>query len=88
MVGLKFVDSTSKQEFSCNEEVLMDIMNEVLEIGIDTCLGIDGGNFAGKQMIVLNNTHGYCLKLLCMNHLLSELDVSKKLPENHEVKIA
>ena len=54
----------------------MDVMNEVLQIGVDAGLGVDGFLVTGQKMEELHDTYRDRLIFLCLDHQLPELNIS------------
>ena len=46
----------------------MDVEHQVLKIGVDTGLCIDGSLLVRQKMVELHNTNCNCFKLLCFEH--------------------
>lgn len=54
-------------------------MNEILQIGVDARLGVDGFLLAGQKMKELHDTNRDGLIFLRLDHELPQLDVSDQL---------
>jgi len=59
-----FADNTREGESSYNKEVLMDLVEQVLQVGVDTGLGVDGVLFISQEVVELDDTNGDGFKLL------------------------
>lgn len=71
-----------------DEEVLVDVVQQVLEVDIYACFGVNCGLFIRQKVIELHYAHRHCLVFLCLDHELTELDILDQFREHSGVKVA
>jgi hypothetical protein len=65
----------------------MDVMQQILKIGIDASLGVYRSLFTSKQVIKLNNSDRDSLILLGLHQKLSQLNIFDQFIANCAVKV-
>jgi len=83
-----FVDYSRMDEFRSHQEVLMDVMEQILQVSVHTCLGVDRGLLTGDEVVELHDSYCNGLVLLSLNHQLAHLNVSYKLQTNDVVEVS
>ena len=73
---------------SSDEEVLVDVVQQVLEVDIYACLGVNCGLFIRQKVIELHNAYRHGLVFLGLHHELTELDILDQFGEDGGVKVA
>ena len=60
----------------------MDVEHQVLQVGVDACLGVDRGLFVGQQVVELDDSDGDRLVLLSLVQTHFEQGVFNNLVGN------
>ena len=63
-----FVQNSRLDELCGHQEVLVNIMQKILQVSIDSSLGINSGLLTGKKVIKLNDSNRNCFVFLCLDH--------------------
>ena len=71
-----------------DEEVLVDVVQQVLEVDIYACFGVNCGLFISQKVIELDYAHRHCLVFLSLDHELTELNILYQFGEHCGVKVA
>ena len=71
-----------------DEEVLVDVVQQVLEVDIYTCFGVNCGLFVGQKVIKLYYSYCHCLVFLCLHHKLTKLNILYQFGEHSGIKVA
>jgi hypothetical protein len=87
VVGFEPVDCTAEQKLSCHQEILVDVVEEVFEVGVYTRLRINSLHISRQQVVKLHNPDGNGFVFLRVEHLLAELDVSNQRITHHLIQI-
>jgi hypothetical protein len=51
------IEDSGECDLANNEEVLVHLVHQVFEVGVDRCLRINGGLLVGKQVVKLDNAN-------------------------------
>jgi hypothetical protein len=57
-------DDTGQSQSGHDEEVLMDLIEQVLQVGVHTGLRVNCVLFVGQQVVELHDSYSHGLKLL------------------------
>lgn len=82
-----FVDYSGVYEFGGHEEVLVDVVEQILQVGVHARLRVNSGLLTSNEVVELHNADCNGLILLGLEHQLAHLNVSYELHADDVVQV-